>query len=136
MMSNLSAFLKPAAPVEQENIVISKRFRNEDGSIAPFIIRPISQEENDRLIRQATRRTKVNGQWAEQLDNTEYGRRVVVAATVEPDFSSPDMCKAYGTLDPLEVPGKMLLTGEYGKLSRAILELSGLDDDLEEQAKN
>ena len=57
MMSNLSAFLKPAAPVEQENIVISKRFRNEDGSIAPFIIRPISQEENDRLIRQATRRT-------------------------------------------------------------------------------
>ena len=61
MMSNLSAFLKPAAPVEQENIVISKRFRNEDGSIAPFIIRPIPQEENDRLIRQATRRTKVNG---------------------------------------------------------------------------
>ena len=30
----------------------------------------------------------------------------------------------------------MLLVGEYRKLSSAILELSGLDDDLEEQAKN
>ena len=135
-MSNLSAFLNPASPDERREVVISKRFRREDASPAPFVIRPLSQEENDKLLRQSTRRTKVNGQPAEHLDNAEYGRRVVVAATVEPDFTSAELCKAHGTLDPLEVPGRMLLVGEYSKLSRAILELSGLDDDVEEQAKN
>ena len=38
----------------------------------------------------------------------------------------------YGTLDPLEVPGRMLLVGEYARLSQAILALSGLDGDPEE----
>lgn len=135
-MSNLNAFLNPAAPVGKQEVVISKRFLAEDGSPAPFVIRPISQEENDKLIRQSTRRVKVNGQLVEQLDSTEYGRRVVVAATVEPNFASEEMCRAYGTMDPLEVPGKMLLVGEYGKLSRAVMELSGMEDDQEEQAKN
>ena len=135
-MSKLSVFLNPVSPVDRQEVVISKRFQNEDGKPVPFVIRPLTQEENDKLLRQATRRTKVNGQTVETLDNTEYGRRVVVAATVEPDFTSAELCKAYGTMDPLEVPGKMLLVGEYGKLSRAILELSGLDDDPEEQAKN
>ena len=135
-MSNLNAFLNPAAPAEKQAVVISKRFLAEDGRPAPFVIRPISQEENDKLIRQSTRRVKVNGQFVEQLDSTEYGRRVVVAATVEPNFSSEEICRAYGTMDPLAVPGKMLLVGEYGKLSRAVMALSGLDDDPEEQAKN
>lgn len=135
-MSNLNAFLNPASPLESQEVVISKRFKREDGSPAPFVIRPVSQEENDGLIRASTRRSKVNGQLVDRVDQTEYGRRLVVAATVEPDFSSEAMCKAYGTMDPLEVPGKMLLVGEYGRLSQAIMELSGLDDDPEEQAKN
>lgn len=135
-MSNLSAFLNPASPLEKKEIVISKRFRKEDGTPAPFVIRPISQKENDELLRKSTRRVKVNGQLIEHLDGTEYGRRVVVAATVEPSFASEEVCKAYGTMDPLEVPGKMLLVGEYSRLSRAIMELSGLDEDPDEQAKN
>ncbi len=135
-MSNLSAFLNPVKLPERKEVVISKRFCGEDGKPIPFVIRPMSEEENDKLIRKSTRRVKVNGQWEEKLDAGEYGRRVVVAATVEPDFTNAELCKAYGTLDPLEVPGKMLLVGEYRKLSCAILELSGLDDDQEEQAKN
>ena len=39
-------------------------------------------------------------------------------------------------MDPLEVPGKMLLVGEFDRLSAAILSLSGLDEDPEELAKN
>ena len=89
-----------------------------------------------KLIRLSTRRVNVRGQKVERLDNGEYGRRVVVAATVTPDFRSEELCKAYGVMDPLEVPGRMLLAGEYERLSREILSLSGFDDDLEEQAKN
>lgn len=134
-MSNLSAFLNPAK-VDNQALVISNRFKGEDGSPVPFVIRPITQQENDGLVRKSTRTVKVNGQPSEKLNNLEYGRRVVVAATVSPDFTSEELCRAYGTMDPLEVPGRMLLVGEYNKLSAAIMALSGLDGDLEEQAKN
>lgn len=134
-MTNLNAFLNPAK-VDNEIVLVSNRFKGEDGSPVPFMIRPISQSENDTLIRKSTRTIKVNGQPVEKLDNVEYSRRVVVAATVTPDFTNEELCRAYGTMDPLEVPGKMLLVGEYNKLSSAIMALSGLDEDLEEQAKN
>lgn len=134
-MSNLSAFLNPAK-VENETVIVSKRFLDEQGTPVPFVIRPITQNENDLLVRQSTRTVKVNGQPVEKLDNVEYSRRVVVAATVTPNFTSEELCRAYGTMDPLEVPGKMLLVGEYNKLSAAIMALSGLEDDLEDQAKN
>lgn len=133
--NNLTAYLHPVQ-VEEQEVVISSRFLNEDGTPATFLIRPITQAENDGLIRLSTRRRKENGKTVETMDSVEYGRRVVVAATVWPKFDQEEMCKAYGTMDPLEVPGKMLLTGEYGKLSKAIMELSGLDDDLGEAAKN
>ena len=134
-MSNLSAFLNPVK-VENKELLISERFRDENGKPVPFVIRPVSQGENDILVRTSTRTVKVNGQPVEKLNNVEYSRRVVVAATVTPDFTSEELCRAYGTMDPLEVPGKMLLVGEYNKLSAAIMALSGLEDDLEEQAKN
>lgn len=135
-MSGLELFLHPISPEERREVVVSRRFQKEDGSPAPFVIRPISQEENAKLIRLSTRRVKENGRFVEILDNAEYGNRVVVAATVEPDFTRQEMCAAYGTMDPLEVPGKMLLVGEYNRLSAAIMDLSGLDDDLGEAAKN
>lgn len=133
---NLNAFLNPAQEAGPQKVVVSQRFLGEDGKPAPFTIRPLTQAENDELVRKSTRRIKQNGQLAELLDKTEYGRRVVAAATVEPDFSHEELCRHYGTLDPLEVPGRMLLVGEFARLSEAILKLSGLDGDTEEQAKN
>lgn len=65
---------------------------------------------------------------------------MVLAATVEPDFSSKELCDKFGVLDPLQVPGRMLLAGEFSALLGAITNLSGFDRDsleaLEEEAKN
>ncbi len=134
-MSKLSTFLHPVAVSEEKEIVISKRFQDEKGNPVPFKIRALTQEENDTITKQATRRAKVNGQMVEQLDSTDFSRRMVVAATVEPDFRAKELCDAYGVLDPLMVPGKMLLSGEYAKLLRAITELSGFED-MEDEVKN
>ena len=62
----------------------------------------------------------------------------MVAATVEPDFSSKELCDSYSVLDPLLVPGKMLLPGEFKHLTEKIMELSGFDDPttVEDTAKN
>ena len=70
------------------------------------------------------------------MDTRLLGRKLVVAATVEPDFRSTEMCEHFGTLDPLEVPGKMLLSGEYTRLMEAINDLSGFNDDAVAGAKN
>lgn len=134
-MSNLSAFLHPVTAHEEKEIVISDRFRDEAGNPVPFKIRALTQEENDALIKQSTRRVKVNGQPTEQLDSVDFSRRLVVAATVEPDFKNSELCQAYGVLDPLKVPGKMLFSGEYNKLLQAINDLSGFGD-AEGEVKN
>mgnify|MGYP001100179588 CR=1 FL=1 len=136
-MSNLNAFLHPAQTTEVCEIIVSRRFLDADGRPVPFKVRPLTQEENDALTRRCMRSAKVNGQPVERLDSIAYSRQLVVAATVEPDFTSEALCRAYGTMDPLEVPGKMLLAGEYACLQREISALSGFDlDGLEDEAKN
>ena len=44
-MSKLSAFLNPAPIQEEKDVVVSKRFTDEDGNVVPFRIRSMSQEE-------------------------------------------------------------------------------------------
>lgn len=134
-MSKLSAFLHPVTTSEEKDVVISNRFQDETGQPVPFKIRALTQEENDQITKQATRQVKVNGQAVEKLDSVDFSRRMVVAATVEPDFQAKELCDAYGVLDPLLVPGKMLLSGEYAKLLNAITDLSGFGG-VEDEVKN
>jgi xkdN-like protein len=136
-MSNLSAFLKPAYLREEKEITF-KRFVDENGNPVPFRVRSLTQEENEQITKASLRVKKgKGGATQEQLDNGEYTRRIIVAGTVEPDFSSRELCEAYGTLDPLQVPAKMLLSGEFATLLKAITELSGFDaDSPEDEAKN
>lgn len=137
-MASLSAFLNPERPEERE-VIISERFKDK-GEVVAFKIRPITQAENKALISKYTRRIKGKDGERRELDRDRYSDAFIVAGTVFPDFSAKELCDAYGTLDPLQVPGKMLLAGEYMKLSEAIMELSGIglkseEEDLEE-AKN
>ena len=135
-MSKLSAFLNPVVSNEEKEVVISKRFVDEKGNPIPFKIRAITQAENDQIIKASKRSVKVNGVMQEKLDTTEMGRRLVVEGTVYPDFRDSELCNGYGTMNPYEVPGKMLLAGEYSNLLAEINKLSGFDVDVEEEAKN
>ena len=135
-MMDLAAFLHPELPAEQE-IVVSDRFKGADGKPVPFKVRPITQEENDKLMKAATRITKDRaGNTVRNFDSQAYSRALVVAGTVYPDFRDAELCKAYDVADPGLVPGKMLLVGEYVRLADAISNLSGLGDNMEQDAKN
>lgn len=135
-MSRLSAFLHPAAVQETKEVIISRRFKDEKGEPAPFVIKALSQAENEEIGKQCKR-----GRDGEP-DNTEYTRRIVVAATVEPDFANKELLAALSPnpdmplLNPLKAPGRMLLAGEYAKLVKEIMEFSGFDEDLVTAAKN
>lgn len=136
-MSNLSAFLHPVTTQEEKEVVISKRFLDEDGKPAKFKIRSVTQDEADALLKQSTRTVKKrDGSMGQTVDDQNFNRRLIVAATVMPDFRAKELCDAYGVLDPLLVPGKMLFSGEFSNLLREILDLSGLTNSLEDEAKN
>ena len=148
-MSKLSAFLNPVTTRRVEELVISDRFvkrddkgkpiLDENGNMIPetFKIQSLFQEESENIAKLSRKTKKVNGKQQESMDATEFSRRMVLAATVEPDFSSTELCESLGVMDPLLVPGKLLLSGEFNKLVSAITELSGFDAlELEETAKN
>ena len=139
-MGVLDAFLHPIAVEETKNVEISKRFVGEDGKPVPFEIKTIPQGENSQLIKKFTRRKLVNGSTTEIFDTTGYTNALIVECTVQPDFQDSRMCEAYGVLDPMLVPGKMLLSGEYSALVGEIMKLNGFDADSllkdEEEAKN
>lgn len=149
-MSKLYAFLHPISVAEEKEVIVSRRFvqrddkgepildKNGDMVPKPFKVKAISQAENDALVKAATLTYKDRtGAKVKDFDRQKYVRSLIVAATVEPDFRDKELCEGFGTLDPAEVPGKMLLAGEFQKLADAISELSGFDDDsAEEEAKN
>lgn len=139
-MSSLYAFLNPEPITKTKKITLSPRFKNEDGSIAYFEVKTISQEENERLSRKATRSSVVRGQRVESFDSEAYTNALIVACTVVPDFTDAELCKAYGVLDPTQVPARMLSAGEYSRLSAEILAINEFDKEtpeaLEDDAKN
>lgn len=141
-MGDIKAFLQPSVMDETREVIVSKRFRGADGEPVPFVIRVIDQETNNRLIKQASKNVKINGQLTQELNNDKYGKLLVDTCVVVPNFKNAEMCAYYKTTDPLEVPSRMLSVGEYNRLVRAIKELNELVtseedfDELDDQAKN
>lgn len=141
-MGDIKAFLLPPVMEETKEVVISKRFKGADGKPVPFVLRVIDQETNDKIIKKATIRKKMNGQMIQELDSIKYGKLLIDACVVSPNFKDAELCAHYKVLDPLDVPGRMLNVGEYTKLVHEIKTLNELvtdEDDiqeLEEEAKN
>ena len=124
MERSLAAFLKPVT-VENELVEISDRYRDEDGKPVKWEIRAITSKENDQLMRKHTRRDKKTKQ--EMFDRTSYTNDLVATAVVYPDLKNSELQKAYGVLGEVELLQKMLIMGEFMKLSEEVQKLSGLD---------
>ena len=132
-MSSLKAFLNPVK-VENKEIIVSDRFV-EDGKVVPFIIKPITQKENEILMKKYTRKGK-NGE--EIFDRTKYSQGMTASAVVFPNLADAELQSVYG-LGEAECLVNMLLVGEFAKLMDEVQKLSGLDSDINtdiEEAKN
>lgn len=133
-MSSLSAFLNPIK-VENKEVVISERFQ-EDGKPVPFVIRPITQNENEEILRRHKKRDKKGN---ETFDQIGYNHDLAATAVVFPDLENAELQKAYGVLGRVKLLETMLLIGEFTTLGEAVKELSGLDKDInddKDEAKN
>ena len=127
-MSSLQAFLNPIQ-AENKEVIVSKRFM-EKGEVVPFIIRPITQEENTKLIKKYTKQDKKKG--TETFNRPEYVQALTASAVVFPDLTNAELQSAYGVLGESALLQKMLYVGEYAELAQQVQALSGLDEDINE----
>ena len=66
-MGDIKAFLLPPVMEETKSVIITKRAKGPDGKPVPFVIRVIDQETNGKLLKRATKKTKLNGQIVQEL---------------------------------------------------------------------
>ena len=133
-MASLSAFLHPEQAGTKE-VIVSGRFK-ENGKPVPFVIRPVTQEENETLMR---KHTKKNKKGEEYFDKVAYNHELASTAVVEPELNNAELQKAYATLGAVNTLKKMLYIGEFTTLFQEIQKISGLDQDINddiEEAKN
>lgn len=133
-MGSLNAFLHPEQ-ADNKEVIVSERFK-ENGKPVPFVIRPITQQENDGLLRKYTKKDKKGNEY---FDKVSYNQNLVAAAVVEPDLENSELQRAYGTLGADKTLVAMLYVGEFATLMEAVQGLSGLDKDINEdidEAKN
>lgn len=141
---DLRAYMQPPVVNETKTVYPSKRLKGADGNPAPFVIRVIDQETNNKLIKQATEKKKVNGRLIEMLNSEKYGNLLIQACVVEPDLKNAELCAFYETVNPVDTINRMLSVGEYNRLVKEIKLLNEIDeltDDedaeaIEEELKN
>lgn len=130
-MSNLKAFFNPVYKEETIEVVVSDRFVDEQNQPVPFKLKSLTQDQIESISKRSYREVNYNGKKVRELDKLMHLNRCIVEACIQPNFKDHELCVAYGTEDPAQLPQKMLLTREYEKLARAFMKLNGLEDDLE-----
>lgn len=113
---------------------VSKRF-NDAGF--KFEIRAMTQDEFGSYQKAATK-LDAKGKKTE-FDNARFNAMMIENHCINPDFKSSDFLKKLGVATPRQAINKVLLAGEVIELGSKITELSGFDNDLNdevEEAKN
>ena len=135
-MSQLQAFLNANANTEvTEQIIISDRFKNENGGLLKFAVRSLSDDEMEEINKSCQ---KFGKKGKVDFDTSRFNRMIAIAGTKDPNFRDAESLKAVGVISPEEYVKKVLLPGEITHLADAILKISGYQDmdELREEAKN
>ncbi|MDF2651710.1 MAG: phage portal protein [Paenibacillus sp.] len=140
-MSDISAFLAGNVATEtMEEVVVSERFKDKEGKPVAWVLRSITEEENDAIRKSATKRNKgKGGQQVSEIDQTDYLSKMAVASVAFPNLKDAELQKSYNVIGAESLIRKMLLAGEYANLLLKVQEINGFDkdiNDLVEEAKN
>lgn len=141
-MSKFSAFLaENVEKIANKKVVVSNRFKDENGKPAEWEIRAITSDENDDL----QRRSMVNvpvvgraGQYTRELDQIKYVNLLLTASVVYPDLLDAELQDSYKVKTPEALLKKMLYAKEEEALAKEVMALSNMEDlnALTKEAKN
>lgn len=141
-MTNMEVFLKQNA-VQKENkkVAVSERFKDEDGKVVEWEIRPLTAQE-DQILREANTEIKElkgkKGQLFPQLDSNKYSAMLIAACVVYPDLQNQELQDSYSVKNKPDLLTAMLLPGEFQDLFAEVQKINGFKtlEDLTEEAKN
>ena len=133
-MSSLQAFFAQNTTAEiTEEVIVSDRFKDENGKPIPWKVRAITEAENEQLRKAAMQHVKgPGGRRMAEIQPEVYMAKVVVSSVVFPDLKNAELQKSYGVLGAEDLLKKMLLSGEYARLVQAVQEINGFDKDINE----
>lgn len=140
-MSALNDFLLENAEVttKEVEVPVSKRFRDKEGNLLKFKIRPMNGEEFGKYQKQSTSITFNNRKKETQFDSAKFNMMCIVNHCIDPNFKDVEFLKKLGVQTPEQAASKVLLAGEIVELSSQITSISGFDTDINEEiekAKN
>ena len=140
-MKDLNFFLKQnTIPVENQEVEVSKRFKDDTGNTVKFEIKSISNEMDDALRKQNTRQVKkAKGVIVPELDQQKYFVDLVLKSLVYPDLNDKELQDSWGVMDSKELINAMLLPGEYTALLQEVQKINGWDlnvEDIKDEVKN
>lgn len=103
-----------------------------------FKIRSLDNDAYASAQEEATRyaRNRRTGRMEKDIDGATLSFLVCVAGTTSPNFNDQALLKRYHAIGARDAVKKALLPGEIDQLAEKILQLSGFDEDIEEQGKD
>ncbi len=142
MAKSLSAFLaQNAKKIDNQFVVASTRFVDEDGKAIPWEICCITADENAKIRKSCMRSVPVpgrRGQYTQEFDAAAYQAKISARCTVFPNLDDADLQASYGVMGSEKLITTMLSAGEFEDYSTKILEHNGFSatDELVDEAKN
>lgn len=141
-MSKYAAFMAGAAEkIENKKVVVSKRFKDEQGNPIQWEIKALTAAENDELQQRSMMNVPVpgkRGQYSRELDQSKYTAMLLAESVVEPNLHDAELQDSYGVKSADALLGKMLCLNEYNVLAEAVTAMGKFESlpELVEAAKN
>ena len=140
-MSALKEFLVENSDIvgKEVEVPISPRFKDKEGNLLKFKIRPMTGDEFGKYQKQCTT-ININGRKKETIfDSGKFNLLCIINHCIDPDFKDADFLKQLGVQTPEQAVSKTLLAGEIVELGNQVTKVSGFDTDINEEieaAKN
>lgn len=141
-MSKYAAFMAGSAgKIENKKIILSNRFKDENGKPIPFEIKALSATENDDLQRRCMVTVPVpgqRGQFVRELDQIKYTANLLAESVVYPNLNDAELQDSYGVKGADALLREMLYMGEYTQLAQEVSAISKVEGlaELVAEAKN
>lgn len=137
---SLSAFFAQNVVSEiTEDVIVSDRFKGEDGKPIPWKLRSMTEAENESIRKSSQRKVKDKGTVTVDTDMEAYLTKLVTTSVLFPDLKNAELQKSYGVMGDDQLIRKMLLPGEYATLLQKVQEINGFDksvNDYADEVKN
>ena len=123
--------------VTEEEVYVSKRTKDNNNKVIPFIMKAIPTEQIEELEKDCMEPVFEKGKKVgEKFNRPKWLARIGIESTVYPGFRDKDLLKSYNVVSSLEAVKKVLsVGGEYAEWIGVTQRINGFEEDFEDLVK-